>query len=229
MNIRLSYILYPIAWFLLICFIIILSTQKLLIAQYILSKNGYDIFYQKATEYLFSIDIKKAKVYKNQQPVANISYMSAGFYPPFVLDATLTCGNGYTNIKDNILTKEARINSKNFPFECLKLKKAGVLDSSLKISPKGAYGFLAFKNLYIKGYNIKSLKLHFKKNIFSLKGTINIFNTLYNTKGSGVLYIDKKDIADSKISGNLIVNTPIKTLKLVVSGSVINPYVNIIQ
>ncbi len=229
MSIKLNYILYTVAWFLFICFIIILSTQKLLIAQYILSKNGYDIFYQKATEYLFSIDIKKVKVYKNQVAVANISYMNAGFYPPFILNTTLTCGNGYINIKDNIITKDAFINSKNFPFECLKLKKAGVLDSSLEISPSGAYGFLASKNLYIKGYNIKSLKLHFKKNIFSLNATVNILNALYNAKGSGVLYIDKRNIADSKISGNLVVNTPMKTLKLVVSGSVINPYVNIMQ
>lgn len=227
MNFRLSYLLYGVFWLLVLVFFIILSTQKLLIAQYILSKNGYNIFYKKASEYLFSINIEGVKVYKNYEKVADISYMNAGFYPPFILNATLTCGNGYMNIKDNVLNKSAFIHSKNFPFECLKMRKAGLFDANLRINKSGAYGVLDIKNMYIKGYDIKSLKLYFNKNIFHLVAKIVLFNTLYEARGDGLVHIDKYDITSSKISGNLVINTPIKVVRLVVSGTVVNPYLNI--
>lgn len=231
MSSKFSYFLYILGYFLLFFAFVVVFTQKLLIAQYILYKNGYLIYYKKATEYLLSIDMENVRVYKKHNSiykrVANIDYMNAGFYPPFILSATLTCGNGYMDIKDNMFTKTAFINTKEFPFSCLALKSAGVLNSSLKVSQNGVYGFMAFKNMYMRGYNIKNLSLEFNRDKFTFRGQVDILDLTSHIKGDGLVSINEYDIADSEISGNCIVNAPFKPLNLTISGTLINPYISL--
>ena len=232
MSLRL-YILYFLGFLLLISAGIITFGEKLLIARYIIAKNGYYIYYKRAKEYLSSIDLEDVKVFKkdknNYQYIAHLPYLRAGFYPPFILNTSFTCGNGYTDIKENMLLKHIEITSKRFPTYCIKLshEEGGEINSKLSISPSSIDGFMDFKMINVKGYPIKSLKLYFEKTHFTFKGELVILNTTVNVKGNGIVSIDSNTLTNSKISGSAVVNTPFKVMHMSFGGTVLNPDINI--
>ncbi|WP_459893426.1 hypothetical protein [Hydrogenobaculum acidophilum] len=234
MSLKPSYILYFIG-FLIACFLALISFgEKLLIARYILAKNGYYIYYKKAKEYLTSIDLEDAKVFHKKQNgyqyIARLSYLRAGFYPPFILNVSFTCSNGYTNIRENMLLKHIKITSKRFPISCIKTgneKGSGQMNSQLELTPASINGFINFNMLNIKGYLIKNLKLNFRKTHFHFRGKVDILNTSVDIKGDGIVSIDQNTLTNSKISGSGLINTPFKSMHIVFGGTVVNPSINI--
>ncbi len=233
MSLRPTYILYFLGFLLFISIAIISFGEKLLIARYILAKNGYYIYYKKAKEYLTSIDLKDAKVFHKDNNkyryIAYLPYLRVGFYPPFILNASFTCGNGYTDIRENILLKHIKITSKRFPTSCINVddEKGGEINSKLKLTSSSVNGFMDFSMLTIKGYLIKSLKIYFRKTNFQFRGKIVILNTSVDVKGDGIVSIDQNTLPNSKISGTGLVNTPFKVMHIVFGGTILNPSINI--
>ncbi|MGC9286114.1 MAG: hypothetical protein ACP5E7_01030 [Hydrogenobaculum sp.] len=231
-----AYLLYLAAFITTVFLGIILFGEKLLIARYIMAKNGYYVYYKKAKEYITSIDLNNVKIFykdpkspsTNFQYLAHLSYVGIGFYPPFILNASFTCQNGYVDLRENMLLKHIYISSKRFPLSCIKVSKSqGQMDSKMILTPTYVDGFMDFKMLNIKGYYIKSLKLNFKKTHFTFEGEANIFNTTVNVKGNGIVSIDQNTLTNSKISGVGLINLPFKRMRLVFGGTVVNPIINI--
>ena len=230
------YLLYLVASITTVFLGIILFGEKLLIARYIMAKNGYYFYYKKAKEYITSIDLNNVKIfYKNPkspstnfQYLAHLSYVGIGFYPPFILSASFTCQNGYVDLKENMLLKHININSKRFPLSCIKASKSqGQMNSKMLLTPNYVDGFMDFKMLNIKGYYIKSLKLNFKKTRFTFKGEADILNTPVDVKGDGIVSIDQNTLTNSKISGVGLINLPFKRMRIVFGGTIVNPIINI--
>lgn len=209
----------------------VLLSQKLLIARYVLSKNGYYIYYKKAKEYIMSIDLQDAKVYHNSHYIAHLSYIRAGIYPPDILNVSLTCENGYTDIKEHLISKHIRILSQRFPLGCIKNNKytsQGELNSKLYITPSYVKGFMDFKNLNINSYHIKSLKLSFHKkdkgSIFTFDGKATFLGKELSIKGSGTVDINQDSLANSKISGIGLIDN---TIHIAFGGDLVNPQIDI--
>ncbi len=223
----LRYPLYILGLLIIIFVSATLFAEKFVIAQHILAKNGYYIFYKKAKEYLLSIDLEDASIYKGNKKVAKVSYFNTGFYPPFTLNASLTCGNGYMDVRENMIFKHIFVQAKHFPISCLFLSSQGTMDSHINLDGSKAVGFMDFKLLNIKGYNVKSLKLNFHKKIFYFRGTLDIYNSPVNVRGDGLIRINKFNLPNSTISGSGIIHTPFKDMHMIIGGIILDPYINI--
>lgn len=179
---------------------------KFFLIDYFLLKNGITIEYKNIKEHIFSIEIEKAKFYKNNREILTANYVYSGLYP-FGFYLNINCKRGVFVVRKSFL--ETNIYAKDFSLSCTNngILTDGTLNTKLKLKKDGIFGKLELKRAILK--NCLDLNIcEFQKSNLIFNGqsfliNIEVTNNI-KVKGSGYILINEEDILNSRLNGKII-------------------------
>lgn len=188
--------------------LIILTLPKFLLLDQILQNNGIYIIPKSVKEGFLKIELEDTVLYDRNHRIAKFKKLNISLNP-FYLTFYGSDSSGYFDMKYYFTKKGYLIKAKELSsFEKFVLKEANIELN------KDIQGQVKLNNIKISGTDIDEINIAFKGKIFD----ITLQGKEINSKGSGIIVIDHKNMLDSKLTGEIID----KNMKIIVGGSIKN-------
>lgn len=185
-----------------------LTFPKFILLDQILSKNGIYLMAKSVRESLFGIEFKNVVIYEKNSKIAYFEKLDIRLNP-FFLSLIGKDSEGFIDVKYYFLKNEYTIKCK----ELKSFEKFFIKEADLKLGNE-IKGNLIIKKIKLRGFELDKLSIDFKGKIFDAHTE----DRNFNFRGNGILEINKNNLLNSKLTGEMIDNN----LKILISGTLKN-------
>lgn len=203
-NFKIYFYLLSVGVILLVLLIFV-TIPKFIILDRILNKNGVYILPKSVKEGLLSIDLLDTTIYDKTSKIAKFEHLKINLHPISV-EINGRESTGYIKFNYNFIKSAYKIKAK----ELNAFSAFTIRDAEMEIH-REITGYLNIKNLKTYGANLEEINITFNgKNFY-----IQVLGKDFNSKGSGLIVINKNNPFESTLNGEIIDSK----MKFILSGT----------
>lgn len=188
--------------------LIFITFPKYLFLDKFLSKNGVFLLPQAVNEGLTTIQLKNVTVYDRQSKIGKFDTVKLSFNP-YRLKVEVKELQGFLELNYNFFRKSYSIKARNIEnFEKFSIAEVDI------VVDREIMGNLKVQNIKISGISLSAVNINFKGSTFDIEAK----GEAIDSKGSGIIVINKSNPFDSALNGEIVD----RNMKIIVSGTLKN-------